>query len=155
VSLSHQAQQATQGRAANQDTQTRSTRQELKNRSGWDSVHDELLTEVSLRLLMIELFFLEVSFLKFNFDLAIEEHCPRRSNHLAHSARADLCRRSGRIPEARASHEKALALARQEPERRFLARRLEELKYKREPGNVPFVLSSQFPVLSLSPVLSE
>jgi RNA polymerase sigma-70 factor (ECF subfamily) len=47
--------------------------------------------------------------------------------HLAHSARADLCRRLGRIPEARASYEKALALARQEPERRFLARRLEEL----------------------------
>jgi len=48
--------------------------------------------------------------------------------HLAHSARADLCRRLGRIPEARASYEKALTLARQEPERRFLARRLEELK---------------------------
>ncbi len=46
----------------------------------------------------------------------------------AHSARADLCRRLGRIPEARASYEKALALARQEPERKFLARRLEELK---------------------------
>jgi RNA polymerase sigma-70 factor (ECF subfamily) len=55
--------------------------------------------------------------------------------HLAHSARADLCRRLGRLPEARASYEKALALImtgkdkdRQEPERRFLARRLEELK---------------------------
>ncbi|MGH8674902.1 MAG: RNA polymerase sigma factor, partial [Burkholderiales bacterium] len=48
--------------------------------------------------------------------------------HLAHAARADLCRRLGRLPEARASYEKALALARQEPERRFLARRLEELK---------------------------
>jgi RNA polymerase sigma-70 factor, ECF subfamily len=48
--------------------------------------------------------------------------------HLAHSARADMCRRLGRIPEARASYEKALALARQEPERRFLARRLAELK---------------------------
>jgi RNA polymerase sigma-70 factor (ECF subfamily) len=48
--------------------------------------------------------------------------------HLAHSARADLCRRLGRIPEARASYEKALALAQQEPDRRFLARRLEELK---------------------------
>jgi RNA polymerase sigma-70 factor (ECF subfamily) len=42
--------------------------------------------------------------------------------------RADLCRRLGRIPEARASYEKALALAQQEPERRFLMRRLEELK---------------------------
>ncbi len=48
--------------------------------------------------------------------------------HLAHSARADLCRRLGRLPEARASYEKALALARQEAERRFLARRLQELK---------------------------
>src|SRR3984893_9460640 len=48
--------------------------------------------------------------------------------HLAHSARADMCRRLGRIPEARASYEKPLALARQEPERRFLARRLAELK---------------------------
>jgi len=48
--------------------------------------------------------------------------------HLAHSARADLCRRLGRLPEARASYEKALALARQEPERRFLAGRLRELK---------------------------
>jgi len=42
--------------------------------------------------------------------------------------RADLCRRLGRIPKALASYEKALALARQEPERRFLARRFEELK---------------------------
>ena len=49
--------------------------------------------------------------------------------HLAHSARADLCRRLERIPEARASYEKALALARQEPDRRFLARRLRELKH--------------------------
>ena len=48
--------------------------------------------------------------------------------HLAHSARADLCRRLGRIPEARASYKKALDLARQEPDRRFLAGRLEELK---------------------------
>ena len=48
--------------------------------------------------------------------------------HLAHSARADLCRRLGRLPEARASYEKALALAPQEPERRFLAGRLRELK---------------------------
>jgi RNA polymerase sigma-70 factor (ECF subfamily) len=48
--------------------------------------------------------------------------------YLAHSARADLCRRLGRIPEARASYEKALALAQQEPERRFLAKRLAELK---------------------------
>ena len=47
--------------------------------------------------------------------------------HLAHSARADLCRRAGRANDARASYLRALALARQEPERRFLARRLAEL----------------------------
>jgi RNA polymerase sigma-70 factor (ECF subfamily) len=44
--------------------------------------------------------------------------------HLAHAARADLCRRLGRTAEARASYERALALARLEPERRFLERRL-------------------------------
>jgi len=48
--------------------------------------------------------------------------------HLAHSARADLCRRLGRFAEARASYEKALSLVRQEPERRFLEERLRELK---------------------------
>ena len=47
--------------------------------------------------------------------------------HLAHSARADLCRRLGRTAEARVSYERALGLARQEPERRFLQRRLGEL----------------------------
>jgi RNA polymerase sigma-70 factor (ECF subfamily) len=47
--------------------------------------------------------------------------------HLAHAARADLCRRLGRTVEARTSYQKALALARQEPERRFLERRLREL----------------------------
>ncbi len=47
--------------------------------------------------------------------------------HLAHAARADLCRRLGRTADARASYERALALAQLEPERRFLARRLEEL----------------------------
>ena len=47
--------------------------------------------------------------------------------HLAHAARADLCRRLGRTQEARAAYEKALALARQEPERRFLRRRLAEM----------------------------
>jgi len=45
--------------------------------------------------------------------------------HLAHSARADLCRRLGRTAQARASYERALRLTRQEPERRFLERRLE------------------------------
>ncbi|OLC71311.1 MAG: RNA polymerase subunit sigma-24 [Gemmatimonadetes bacterium 13_1_40CM_4_69_8] len=47
--------------------------------------------------------------------------------HLAHSARADLCRRLGRTAEARASYERALGLTRQAPERRFLERRLGEL----------------------------
>ncbi|WP_165226529.1 RNA polymerase sigma factor [Aquisphaera insulae] len=47
--------------------------------------------------------------------------------HLAHAARADLCRRLGRADEARASYTRALELARQEPERRFLQRRLREL----------------------------
>jgi RNA polymerase sigma-70 factor (ECF subfamily) len=47
--------------------------------------------------------------------------------HLAHSTRADLCRRLGKTAEARASYQKALALSRQEPERRFLERRLREL----------------------------
>lgn len=46
--------------------------------------------------------------------------------HLSHAARADMCRRLGRTADARASYERALALARQEPERRFLVRRLEE-----------------------------
>jgi RNA polymerase sigma-70 factor (ECF subfamily) len=48
--------------------------------------------------------------------------------YLSHLARADLYRRLGRTSEARSSYEKALALIQQEPERRFLARRLEELK---------------------------
>ena len=47
--------------------------------------------------------------------------------HLAHSARADLCRRLGRIEDARRSYERALALTRQEPERRFLEKRLGDL----------------------------
>ena len=46
----------------------------------------------------------------------------------AHSARADLCRRLGRLEEARASYQRALGLSRQEPERRFLERRLREIK---------------------------
>ena len=46
---------------------------------------------------------------------------------LAHAARADLCRRLGRTADARRSYERALALTRQEPERRFLERRLAEL----------------------------
>ena len=48
--------------------------------------------------------------------------------HLAHAARADLCRRLGRRADARASYERALALARQQPERRFIQQRLAELQ---------------------------
>jgi RNA polymerase sigma-70 factor (ECF subfamily) len=47
--------------------------------------------------------------------------------HLAHAARADLCRRLGRMADARESYRRALALTRQEPERRFLERRIREL----------------------------
>ncbi len=47
--------------------------------------------------------------------------------HLAHAARADLCRRIGRTDDARIAYERALALAQQEPERRFLQKRLLEL----------------------------
>ena len=66
-------------------------------------------------------------------DLLARKEGELANYHLAHSARADLCRRLGRFPEARASYEKALALVvtgkdPQEPVRRFLARRLEELK---------------------------
>jgi RNA polymerase sigma-70 factor (ECF subfamily) len=50
-----------------------------------------------------------------------------RDYYLAHSCRADLCRRLGRTAEARDSYERALRLARQEPERRFLARRIADL----------------------------
>jgi RNA polymerase sigma-70 factor, ECF subfamily len=46
----------------------------------------------------------------------------------AHAARADLCRRLGRVADARVSYEHALALTRQAPERRFIERRLEELR---------------------------
>ncbi|HEV8329295.1 MAG TPA: RNA polymerase sigma factor [Nitrospiraceae bacterium] len=47
--------------------------------------------------------------------------------HLAHAARAELCRRLGQSAEARASYERALGLTQQEPEQRFLKRRLSEL----------------------------
>jgi RNA polymerase sigma-70 factor, ECF subfamily len=47
--------------------------------------------------------------------------------HLAHAARADLCRRLGKTVDAQASYRQALAIARQEPERRFLKKRLAEL----------------------------
>ncbi len=47
--------------------------------------------------------------------------------HLAHAARADLCRRLNRVDDARQSYERALGLVRQDPERRFLEKRLREL----------------------------
>jgi RNA polymerase sigma-70 factor (ECF subfamily) len=50
-----------------------------------------------------------------------------REYHLAHSARADMFRRLGRWDEAKGTYELALTLARQEPERRFLEKRLREL----------------------------
>lgn len=58
---------------------------------------------------------------------AILERGELHDYHLAHAARADLCRRLGRTEEARAAYGRALALATQEPERRFLERRLREL----------------------------
>jgi len=51
-----------------------------------------------------------------------------KNYHLIHAARADLCRRLGRIDEALSAYERALSLAQQQPERRFLERRMAELK---------------------------
>jgi RNA polymerase sigma-70 factor (ECF subfamily) len=51
--------------------------------------------------------------------------------HLAYSARAELCRRLGRLADARSAYEQALALVQQEPEKRFLERRLRELPGKK------------------------
>jgi RNA polymerase sigma-70 factor, ECF subfamily len=58
---------------------------------------------------------------------AILERGDLENYHLAHAARADFCRRLERTAEARASYERALSLTQQEPERRFLRRRLSEL----------------------------
>ena len=59
---------------------------------------------------------------------AVLEHGELADYYLAHSARADMCRRLGRTKEARASYEKALALTQQEPERQFLQERIRQLK---------------------------
>jgi RNA polymerase sigma-70 factor (ECF subfamily) len=59
---------------------------------------------------------------------AVLEHGDLANYYLAHSARADLCRRLGRTDEARAAYEKALALTQQEPERQFLQERIRQLK---------------------------
>lgn len=48
--------------------------------------------------------------------------------HLAHSARGEFCRQLGRFDEARRAYEKALSLTQQAPEKRFITRRLAELK---------------------------
>lgn len=58
---------------------------------------------------------------------AVLESGELRDYHLAHAARAELCRRLGRRDEARAGFQRALELVRQDPERRFLQRRLREL----------------------------
>jgi RNA polymerase sigma-70 factor, ECF subfamily len=58
---------------------------------------------------------------------AILERGDLADYHLAHSTRADLCRRLGRAADARTSYERALSLTRLEPERRFLEGRLREL----------------------------
>ena len=58
---------------------------------------------------------------------AVLAHGELANYYLAHSARADMCRRLGRTAEARSSYEKALALTRQEPERKFLQERLRQL----------------------------
>jgi RNA polymerase sigma-70 factor, ECF subfamily len=59
---------------------------------------------------------------------AVLEHGELANYYLAHSARAELYRRLGRIAEARASYERALALTQQEPERQFLRERIRQLK---------------------------
>jgi RNA polymerase sigma-70 factor, ECF subfamily len=65
-------------------------------------------------------------------DAVLEESSGKQGElanyYLAHSARADMCRRLGRTAEARASYERALALTQQEPERQFLRERLRQLK---------------------------
>ncbi|HVT12213.1 MAG TPA: RNA polymerase sigma factor [Fimbriimonadaceae bacterium] len=58
---------------------------------------------------------------------AIHERGELTEYHLSYSARAELCRRLGRVDEARKAYRRALELTRQEPEQRFLARRLAEL----------------------------
>jgi RNA polymerase sigma-70 factor (ECF subfamily) len=59
---------------------------------------------------------------------AVLEQGDLANYYLAHSARADMCRRLGRTAEARSSYEKALALTQQEPERQFLQERIRQLK---------------------------
>ena len=59
----------------------------------------------------------------------VQELLPQlRDYHLAHAAHADLLRRLGQKSPALAAYRRALSLARQEPERRFLEKRIAELK---------------------------
>lgn len=58
---------------------------------------------------------------------ALLAHGELSEYHLAHAARADLCRRLARTEEARAAYQRAIALTQQGPERRFLERRLAQL----------------------------
>ena len=59
---------------------------------------------------------------------AVLAHGELANYYLAHSARAEMCRRLGKTAEARFSYEKALGLTRQEPERHFLQKRIWQLK---------------------------
>jgi RNA polymerase sigma-70 factor, ECF subfamily len=59
---------------------------------------------------------------------AIEARGELRDYHLLASARAELLRRLGRTDEAAKAYEKALGLVLLEPERRFLERRIRELR---------------------------
>ena len=59
---------------------------------------------------------------------AVLEQGELANYYLAHSARADMCRRLGRTAEARSAYEKALALTQQAPERQFLQERIRQLK---------------------------
>lgn len=58
---------------------------------------------------------------------ALSSHKAIQNYHLYHAAQADLYRRAGQVPAARAAYQRALALAQQEPERRFLQQQLNTL----------------------------
>lgn len=59
---------------------------------------------------------------------SVLEHKDMANYYLAHSARAEMFRRLGRLAEALAAYEKALSLTQQEPERQFLQERIRQLK---------------------------
>jgi RNA polymerase sigma-70 factor, ECF subfamily len=65
-----------------------------------------------------------------NID-AVLERGELANYYLAHSARADMCRRLGRTAEAKSSYERALALTQQEPERQFLQERIRAVEIKK------------------------